>query len=95
MSEKIEPALTPEEWADAIRDRAGMAAAIQKAWGAGVSHENDHQLAALALIYQPFGFTQTHINALRQIIDLECSDMLRPVLRDLTARIAALLPPER
>lgn len=98
MSEKIEPALTPEEWAVAIRDRAGMAAALQKAWGDGANRENDHQLAALSLIFQPFGFTHQDVEMLRREADIieqntpDADDVVR--YRNLAARIAALLPPE-
>lgn len=65
MTDKIKPALTAEEWRAALRDRAGMAAAIQKAWGNETVRENDHALAALALIYQPFGFTREDVEMCR------------------------------
>lgn len=66
MSEEITPALTKEEWKAALRDRAGMAVAIQKAWGNEAVRENDHALAALALIYQPFGFTREDVEWLNE-----------------------------
>ena len=61
-----------------------------------------HALAALALYGQPFGFTHDHVRALRQVADgLETPPPAAgpatlgtaECLRDVAARLGALLPP--
>jgi len=108
MSEKIEPAMTDEAWHDALKDRAGFAAAMQLAWGDDTHRENDHALAALALYGQPFGFTAGDVDWLRDIArvcELMATEQFTPgylvrqawgdrrrATDSLADRIAALLP---
>jgi hypothetical protein len=73
--------------------------AIEDGDGAAVeTPEMRHALAALALHEQPFGFTREDVEHLRLVAG-QC-DALRLganhayVLRNLAARLAALLPPE-
>ncbi|MDB4893129.1 MAG: hypothetical protein JWL61_4984 [Gemmatimonadetes bacterium] len=95
----ITPALTPEEWKDAIRDRAGMAEAMQRAWGTDAATGDEHALAALCLIYQPFGFTQEEAEWTRSLAkqwaeyDREWGEDDVRLASSVAAKIAALLPP--
>ncbi len=73
----IAPALTPEEW-QANRVIGGN------------REQRRHAVAALALHEQEFGFTQKDVDDLLRTMDFRIPG---PSLRDLAARIAALLPP--
>ena len=55
-----------------------------------------HALAALALHAQPFGFTHEDVRAVRRVVEESgaLSSSTRERLRDLAARLAALLPPQ-
>lgn len=81
MSEKIEPALTPEEWAARrwVRPQ-GQELVVSATGGANVEileigtedgpdwqlfNEERHPVAALALHGQPFGFTWKDVDLLR------------------------------
>ena len=96
MGEKIEPALTAEEWA---RIHAGE-------WHeevlADLDRHSAHARAALALHGQPFGFTREDVELLRkigpfvdrQIIDRDAGAYeWLGALMPLADRIEALLPP--
>lgn len=64
MSEKIKPALTAEEWREALQDHTAKVQAMRSAWYNPKSPEtSDHALAALALYGQPFGFTHEDLTA--------------------------------
>lgn len=84
MPEKIEPALTAEEWADWLAGNEGYS-------------YGDHRLAAVYLYGQPFGFTWEDVDAMRFaahiIVDARGVGEESDALRDIAARIAALLPP--
>lgn len=92
-----EPALTPEQWVEMLRDpqwyayhRDGHAPALPRLG-------SRHALAAAYLFGQPFGFTQQDVEILRREADIieqdtpDADDVVR--YRNLAARIAALLPP--
>ena len=99
MSEKIEPAVTPEEW---------------KEFRAGELHTTRlgfHATAALSLHGKPFGFTWEDVDQLREsaayigrVVDVESffyesddvnSETLCASLLSLATRIASLLPPRK
>lgn len=98
MSETIEPALTPEEWAKMLR--AGGPARYDSVFEFA-SPEVFHYLAALALHGQSFGFTHADVDLLRRsCADKEvnaCAFVMDPegtdALQELADRIEALLPP--
>ena len=81
MSDKIEPALSPEEWAERYVYVANEGAAQADAESvvtdpATGAHEScffsgraRHALAALALHGQPFGFDRLHVASLRQLAE--------------------------
>lgn len=92
MSEQIKPALTPEQWE------------LQRQ--IGPKHEEGHagdflhQMAALFLHGQPFGFTWADVDAIRDLLAEHEGDSFHPLpqderdrVRSLADRIAALLPP--
>lgn len=96
MAEAISPALTPEEWA---KQRPFLY----------VTAEKRHEVAAVCLHGQPFGFTREDVAFLRTmarefslqhaIINCSCLICKRnrawgPEATALAARIEALLPPE-
>jgi hypothetical protein len=92
MSDEIESALTPEQWAD-VSDLSWWAAALARS-----SEDPDinsvpsrHHLAALCLHRQPFGFTQEDVMMLE---DLAVALPDTYSIASLADRIAALLPPE-
>ena len=94
MTDKIEPALTPEEWEFS---RVGTFDLYVLGDG-GVfpvgSAPNRHALAALALANQPFGFTWEDV-AMLDSLDLYGDDARDPRYRaidSLRDRIKALLP---
>lgn len=104
MSDKIEPALTPEEWAD------------EKMWNASpdpemIGHGEEgpkglHRIAARALHGQPFGFTRDDVDRLRkahpftmtfpdgtEVAGVQLDWVTAEQVADLADRIEALLPP--
>ena len=103
MSEEIEPALTPEEWAlwearvswaryqDPRPDFVEMASIPENA--------RPHGVAAKLLHDQPFGFTWEDVDRLigLELIEMGTTSITDeedgPPLRDLADRIASLLPP--
>lgn len=96
----IEPALTPEEWADiqeypTVDQVAEAAPSLVSARYIRIPMTR-HALAALALHAQPFGFTPQDVAALRfaaQEMLAECSYAHADILTSLADRIQALLPP--
>ena len=74
MSEKTEPALTPDEWASGIVQRGHYAVTLRDgvltvhgvATSVIVPDELRHSLAALCLDGQPFGFTHEDVEAIRR-----------------------------
>lgn len=98
MTDRISPALTPEEWAKGGRG-----------WrhGAVINAEDRHAVAAVCLYGQPFGFTRADVAFLQSLAAWHHKQtygkaagwrqsVLSEVveLRNLADRIAALLPPE-
>lgn len=99
MTDRISPALTPEEWADVLAVGACVA----------LTHAKTRKAEAAILLYgQPFGFTREDVEALQ----FEGNDLLAWAgdaetdeerqrmnrhgfqLLNVASRIAALLPPE-
>ncbi len=101
MSEKMRPALTPEEWARVKSD--GMEPGPTLVGELPYLSESDrHIVAALALHGHPFGFTWEMVRALRSILDRargepECLPEWAAEDEELAgaaiANIEALLPP--
>jgi hypothetical protein len=91
----VGPALTKEEWKAAIRDRAGMAAAVQRAWGDDEHRGDEHALAALLLVYKPYGFTWEDVEAIRRCAEFAGPDDDSERALSAAARIGALLPPRK
>src|SRR5688500_3876971 len=106
MSDKIAPALTPEEWA--TLQRTGQLD-VYAAFNDGTS-EGAHKTAAVCLHGQPFGFTRedlTHLGFAILYLDQKLDEVRRRIvergetpgpdlpnpLRSIQARIEALLPP--
>ena len=103
MTNEIRPALTPEEWADALAWPHGLKDYLVRPAeriGYGDDAPSDlHRVAALALHGQPFGFTREDVTLLREsrtefAASLRASDTDLDLLDSLAARIEALLPPE-
>jgi hypothetical protein len=68
MNEKIQPALSDEEWAEALAWPDGTGEyVVRSAERLGYHNEPEdlHLVAALALHGQPFGFTWEDVDALR------------------------------
>lgn len=93
MTPLIQPALTPDEWATALANRAlfGDPAPAQR-----------HMRAALDLHGQPFGFTHEDVLYLRAAMSYYARrtgatendhPSILVILRSLVTRIEALLPP--
>ena len=100
MSDKIPPALTPEEWNEVlfVRPKAQPGGQIQFTVR---GPETWQRMAAVALYGEPFGFTQEDVRMLRNLrvplMSLEESDQgssLARGLGSLADRIEALLPRE-
>lgn len=94
MSDKIQPALTPEEW-----EAATKASAIRSYDEIfNVASSGRHAVAARALKDQPFGFTHADVALLRSITPdhegLGGEERVIDELENLADRLAALLPPE-
>ena len=100
MTDRISPALTPEEWASLSFERDDDPSPREPS----VSR---HGVAALALYGQPFGFTRQDVAFLQSLAAWHHTQtygkatgwrqsVLSEVveLRNLADRIAALLPPE-
>lgn len=94
--EPVKPALTPEEWRQALD---GEAPWLYR--GDDDTPESDHIVAALYLHGQPFGFTHDDVRALRDMPPVPWRyggeggvEAVEAWLRDLADRIEALLPPE-
>ena len=98
MSEKIEPALTAEEWAHvAPLPAVGVELVWPDAVGRAERVVGAHAAAALALYGQPFGFTREDVALLRgERFGGFNEDRVElwEAMDNLAARIAALLPPE-
>jgi hypothetical protein len=92
MSDAIPPALTPARWASYRRlcEDIGGSPSTEML---GDHAETEHELAALALHGQPFGFTYADVGNLRMAAELVGSPRAGALLLDLAERIAALLPP--
>lgn len=90
---KVEPALTPEEWADWI-DSGDLQAPLE------AHGEVSHALAALGLYGQPFGFTRGDVTVLRDMVyfgrknGYTVDEDGLVLMASLADRIAALLPPD-
>lgn len=86
MSDPILPALTPEEWAYFLGPDY-----------AGHLPQPHHQIAAMLLHGQPFGFTWEMVAALIEVIDAADAEYdetaASRLARSAVDRIAALLPP--
>ena len=96
--EKIEPALTPEEWAEWEITQSGPLSVRRDTFGAlqcgGCYLGDGHAVAAVALHGRPFGFTWEMVYAIERAADrLSGSDPNEVILREAAARIASLLPP--
>jgi len=97
MTDKIQPALTAEEWAFELEDGT-IAETVRLACGEPIPmNSNDtyspHQIAALALHGQPFGFTREHVTLLDYLAH-DCSGPMSRQVDALIEIIEALLPPE-
>ena len=96
MSEKIEPALTTEEWKWALKSDSYMSNGGFSTWltaNMPTAHGeySAHEIAALALYGQLFGFTREEANHLRYVA--EQTDWKG--LQSIVEKIEALLPPEK
>ena len=99
MTDRISSALTPEEWAGVQTGTVGIVGTPNA--------QANHQLAAVCLYGQPFGFTRADVAFLQSLAAWHHKQtygkaagwrqsVLSEVveLRNLADRIAALLPPE-
>lgn len=100
----VQPALTPEQWAEALSLAPGVA------WGFGpatTGSASRHAVAAICLYGTPEGFTHEHVEALSRMLDQAerfgadspfRADKdwwtLLPKAREAKDLIAALLPPK-
>ena len=95
----IEPALTPEEWANLAVDYGPDSDMRKEGDDIVVTYDSrmacvylePYQTAALCLHEQPFGFTRADVEQLKTWTGLTDGPTQ---LFDLADRIAALLPPE-
>ena len=105
--ETVRPALTPEEWASV--ESPSEAYWVEPVTGIGIGYTNGqfrtgdlcnpftpHQLAALCLHGQPFGFTREDVRVLHFVMMQFTpeTDGWDDDLTSLADRIEALLPPE-
>lgn len=101
MSEKIEPALTSEEWKGILADPYWWEYRPPQHGGHSTPVITErHGLAAAALYGQSFGFTHADVEILRQlpVEGLGLGDDFDGVAKwrnGLVARIAALLPEKK
>ncbi len=90
MSEKIEPAISAENWAEHIDRGDDLEQRLGEDW-------SRHALAAFALHDQPFGFTQEDVDTLRRVAPITTrlvgGHSVWQRLLSLADRIADLLPP--
>ena len=107
MSDKIEPALTPEEWASGFTLRR-VDWEFYASGKVGLAHpETRHAIAALCLYGQSFGFTREDVVEVMSAASLYRSHCLEHYgeipadrapgltrMESLADRIEALLPPE-
>ena len=109
MSEKIKPALTPEEWAArgimrpaglshtlcAFRRRGGkLDVGLVGHEGSSTIHpQHAHAVAALLLNGQPFGFTWEMVDALRDAVECAESPDDYPLALKAVGLVEALLAP--
>jgi hypothetical protein len=104
QTDEVLPALSGEEWIQYGANRAVLTdfAADKRPWGPRrrfTYEEKLHAAAAMALYDQPFGFRHGDVELLLSEATLHerhgtSEDLRRAArLRDLAARIAALLPP--
>ena len=100
MTDKIAPALTPEEWATNLSFARGGDLSVANA-AVGDTAEEKHFIAALNLYKQDFGFTREDVKDLGWAMHFLVTDEsdqsqrnLKAWFVSLTARIEALLPPE-
>ena len=88
MSDKIEPALTPEEWAHVLPYKPYLTAQVDDQ-----TFSEPLQVEAIALQQERLGwFTREDVNLL--IRSMPETGTRVAELEDLAARIEALLPPE-
>jgi hypothetical protein len=97
-TERIEPALTAEEWRLAKDDRNIVGDPSEEALDLGggrFKHLDGHALAAINLYGQPFGFTHRDLVVLTAIHDALAHDGFHTAeeLLPIVAKVAALLPP--
>lgn len=87
MSDPLEhaPALSPEEWAKALRCPPGVIYGFEGDEG----EMSRHRMAAMCLYGIPEGFTHADARLLRSL----AHGMRAPRLNNLASRIEALLPP--
>lgn len=87
MNEKVQPALSPEEWARDGLEREVILASQYTIY-------ERHGLAAACLYEQSFGFAREDIELLQRVADaFSGHEWIAPV-HSLAARIEALLPPQ-
>ncbi len=105
MSDEIKPALTPEQWdlflAYGPLSRMGIPGygVTGSAINCGTMGANSsHELAAMALYGQPFGFTQEEAQFLEEfdnfLVMPRKADHESLMFDAITAKIRALLPPQ-
>jgi hypothetical protein len=111
MTEPIKPALTAEEWKEALDSYGGDITVPPYPPDEKVEFYNSpRRLAALCLYRQPFGFTREMLLALKMLLahhiaedrgrdgDTWYSDELEKLValgQDAVDRIESLLPPEK
>lgn len=90
MTGRIEPALTPEEWARETQLRIAR-------FGTQIEASERHRYAALLLYGMPFGFTHEDVELLRSLSFSARRHQGNPFdmrVHSLADRLAALLPHE-
>lgn len=87
MRERIEPALSAEEWARPMNVDLRVETMLELEG----EIRSRHAIAALALYGQPFGFTRDDVDNLRGIV---LGGEVGRWLESLADRIEALLPPK-
>lgn len=100
MSETIKQALTPEEWArwfaieadNDLIDEESSHSPLSQAYNAA-EIGNEHAVAAIMLLGQPFGFTREDVAVLREIVEVSQFPFEARTCASLADRIEALLPP--
>lgn len=95
--EPIQPALSAEEWTEALDSYGGDISVPPYPPDEKVEFYNSpRRLAAICLFGQPFGFTRYDVAMLRRTADhYDESGAVGNWHRDLANRIEALLPPEK